>query len=263
MLFPDSERVIYDKNPLKEVISQVRFPTILRIREGQLADFQDIIRKDYPSYSEQEPTFAVPPEVPKELVTIVEQMSVPPGLVTHRFSTKDSRRFISLRDDFMALAETKYEKWESFREEIMKAGDALKRVYEPAFYSRVGLRYRDIISRHDLNLTNVRWQDLIKTHIIAELGDKNVSDAILRIQTRVIIKIPDIPNGQIMLNHGLVIPNGSNEKCYFIDADFSVERKEGVNEPFKILEKFNRLAGQLFRWAITERLHSAMEPRAI
>jgi uncharacterized protein (TIGR04255 family) len=263
MLFPDSERVLYDKNPLKEVISQFRFPTILRIREGQLADFQDIIRKDYPSYSEQEPSFAVPPEAPKELVTIVEQMSVPLGLVTHRFSTKDSRRFVSLRDDFMALAETKYERWESFKEEIIKAEDALKRVYEPAFYSRVGLRYRDIISRSELNLTKVGWQDLIKTHVIAELGDKNVSDAILRIQTRVIIKIPDIPNGQIMLNHGLVIPNGSNEKCYFIDADFSVERKEGINEPFKILEKFNRLAGQLFRWTITERLHSAMEPRAI
>lgn len=263
MLFPDSERVLYDKNPLKEVICQFRFPTILRIREGQLAAFQDIIRKDYPTYSEQEPSFAVPPEVPKEFVTIFEQMGVPPVLVTHRFSTKDAKRFISLRDDFMALAETKYERWESFREEIMKAENALRKVYEPAFYSRVGLRYRDIISRNDLNLTNVRWQDLIQTHIIAELGDKNVSDEILRIQTRAVIKIPDIPNGQIVLNHGLIIPSGSDEECYFIDADFSVERKEGVNEPFKILEKFNRLAGQLFRWAITKRLHSAMQPRAI
>ncbi len=263
MLFPESERVLYNKNPLVEVICQFRFPTILRIREGQLADFQDIIRKDYPAYSEQEPSFAVPPQIPKEFVTIVEQMSMPPGLVTRRFSTKDSKRFISLRDEFMALAETKYERWESFREEIVKAENALRRVYEPAFYSRVGLRYRDIISRRNLELTNVGWPDLIKTHIIAELGDKNVSDAILRIQTRVIIKIPDIPNGQIALNHGLIIPNGSDEECYFIDADFSVERKEGVDEPFKILDKFNRLAGQLFRWAITERLHSAMEPRAI
>ena len=263
MLFPDSERVLYDKNPLKEVISQFRFPTLLRIREGQLAGFQDIIGKDYPIYSEQEPFFAVPPEVPKELVTIVEQMNVPPALITHKFSTKDSRRFISLRDDFMALAETKYERWESFREEIMKAEAALKKVYEPAFYSRVGLRYRDLISLRSLNLTNVRWQDLIKPHVIAELGDKNVADAILRIKTQAVIKIPDIPDGQIMLNHGLVVPNGSNEQCYLIDADFSVEIKEGVNESFKILETFNRLAGQLFRWAITERLHSAMEPRVI
>jgi len=265
MLFPESERVLYKKNPLVEVICQFRFPTILRIREGHLANFQDMIRKDYPGYSEQEPSFGVPPQIPKELATVIEQMTIPmpPGLISHRFSTKDSKRFISLRDGSMALAERKYERWESFRKEIVKAESALKRVYEPALYSRVGLRYRDIISRRSLGLTKVGWQDLLKPHIIAELGDKDISGAILRIQTRVIIKIHDIPNGQVVLNHGLITPNGSDEQCYLIDADFSVERKEGVDEPFEILGGFNRMAGRLFRWAITERLHNAMEPRAI
>jgi len=263
MLFPESERVLYKKNPLVEVICQFRYPTILRIREGQLADFQDRIRKDYPGYSEQEPSIVVPPQIPKEFTAIIEQMKTPPGLASYRFSTRDSQRFISLRDEFMALAETNYEKWDSFIEEVMKAESALKEVYEPAFYSRVGLRYRDIISRRSLGLTNVGWQDLLKPHIIAELGDKDISGAILRIQTRVIIKIHDIPNGQVVLNHGLITPNGSDEECYLIDADFSVERKEGVDEPFEILGGFNRMAGRLFRWAITERLYNAMEPRAI
>jgi len=224
-----------------------------------------MIRKDYPVYSAQEPSFGVAPQVPKELISIIEQMNIPMPheLVVHRFSTKDSRRFVSLRDEFMALAETKYERWESLIEEIKKAESALRRVYEPAFYSRVGLRYRDIISRHSLELTNIKWQDLLQKHIIAELGDKEVSDAIRRIQTRVIIEIPDVPNGRIALNHGLIIPNGSAEECYLIDADFSVERQEGVDEPFKILYEFNRMAGRLFRWAIKEKLYKAMEPRAI
>jgi uncharacterized protein (TIGR04255 family) len=263
MLFPESERVLYKKNPLVEVICQLRFPTILRIREGHLADFQDMIRKDYPGYSEQEPSFVLPPQMPKEFAAIIEQMKTPPGLASYRFSTKDLQRFISLSDGFMSLAETKYERWESFKREIAKAENALKRVYEPALYSRVGLRYRDIISRRSLGLTEVGWQGLLKPYIIAELGDKDISDAILRIQTRVIIKIPDIPNGQVVINHGLITPNGSDEECYLIDADFSVDRKEGIDEPFEILDEFNRMAGRLFRWAITERLHKAMEPRAI
>ena len=265
MLFPESERVLYQKNPLVEVICQLRFPTILRIREGQPADFQDIIRKDYPVYTEQGPTVGIPPQLPKELASIIEQinMPVPAGLSIHRFSTLDSKRFISLRSEFVALAETSYERWELFREEAIKAENALKKVYTPAFYSRIGLRYRDIISRHDLGLDDVGWQDLLKRDVIAELGDKEVSDVITRIQTQVIMGIPDIPNGQITLNHGLIIPSESEEECYFIDADFSVERKEGVNEPFEILDEFNRMAGKLFRWAITERLHNAMEPRVI
>ena len=265
MLFPESERVLYKNNPLVEVICQFRYPTILRIREGQLADFQDKVRKDYPVYSEQEPSIGIPSQAPKELAAIIEQMNIPipPMLVIRRFSTKDSQRFVSLRDEFMALAETKYERWESFVEEVVKAESALKEVYNPAFYSRIGLRYRDMISRRKLKLINVGWQELLEPYIIAELGDKDVSDAIARIQTRTVIKISEIPDGQITLIHGLSKPPESDEECYMLDADFSVERKEGVGEPFEILERFNRLAGRLFRWAITERLHSAMEPRPI
>lgn len=265
MLFPESERVLYEKNSLVEVVCQFRFPTILRIREGQPADFQDRIRKDYPIYSEQDPSLAVPAQVPKELVAILEQikMPIPLGLVSHRFSNKELLRFISISDDFMAVAESKYKKWESFREEVEKAERALKEVYEPAFYSRVGLRYRNLISRRNLKLTNVGWQDLLQPYIVAELGDNHVSSAITRIQTRTVIKISEIPDGQITLIHGITKPPESDEECYIIDADFSVERKEGVDEPFKILARFNRLAGRLFRWTITERLHSAMEPRTI
>jgi uncharacterized protein (TIGR04255 family) len=265
MLFPESERVLYEKNPLAEVVCQFRYPTILRIREKQLADFQDIIRNDYPVYTEQEPSIGVSPQLPKELASLLEQVNIhfPSGLVVHRFSTKDLKRFISLRSDFVALAETNYEKWEFFIEEVIRTESALREIYTPAFYSRIGLRYRDIISRHDLGLDDVEWQDLLKPYFIAELGNEAVSEAITQIHTRVNMEIRDIPGGQIVLNHGLITPNGSAEECYLIDADFFVERKEGVDEYFEILAKFNRMAGRLFRWAITDKLHRAMEPRAI
>lgn len=265
MIFPESERVLYTTNPLVEVVCQFRFPTILRIREGQLAGFQDKIRKDYPIYSEQEPSFGLPQQAPRELAAIFEQIKIPipPALVTHRFYTKDSLRFISLSDEFMAVAATRYERWESFREELIKIERALQEIFEPNFYTRIGLRYRDLISRRSLKLTNVKWQELLQPYIIAELGDENVSDAISKIQIRTVIKISEIPDGQITLIHGLSKPPGSDEECYMIDADFSVERKEGVGEPFEILDRFNRLAGRLFRWAITERLYSAMGPRTI
>lgn len=265
MLFPESERVVYKINPLSEVICQFRFPTILRIRERQLADFQDKIRGIYPVYKEREPSIEITPQLPKELAAIIENINfpLPPGLVTHRFYTKDSKRFITLSDEFMALAETKYERWESFREEIIKAENALKEVYKPSFYSRVGLRYKDIISRNHLGLTKTEWHELLKPHIIAELGDKNISDAVFKIRTQAVININDIPEGQITLNHGLTKPTGSDEECYMIDADFSIERKEGIDEPFEILDRFHGLAGQLFQWAITKKLHIAMGPKSI
>src|SRR4030042_898777 len=250
MLFPDSKRVIYKKNPLVEVICRLRFPTILRIRERHLSDFQEMVRKDYPEYSEKEPSFEIPPQMPKGFVSVIEQMNIPipPGLTSYRFLTTDAKRFISLGDGFISLAETEYEKWESFREEMAKAEQSLVRVYEPALYSRVGLRYRDVISRKNLGLEGIGWQELLKPQMLGELGDEQISDNVMRIQTQVIIKIPDITDGQVVLKHGLVGPNGNDEECYLIDADFYIERKEGIDEPFKTLDKFNRMAGRLFRW---------------
>lgn len=264
MLFPESQRVVYKNNPLAEVICQFRFPTILRIGEGHLADFQDSIRNEYPIYTPQEPSIEVP-QLPKELSALKEHINIgiSGGPLVHRFATTDAKRFVSLAQDFLALAESKYERWELFRTEIQKGERALREVYNPVFYSRIGLRYRDIISRRRLGLDGVEWKELLKPHVTGELGDEVVSRSVNRIQTRAVIVIPDIPDGRITLTHGLGKPRESDEECYIIDADFSVERKEGINEPFKTLDKFNRLAGRLFRWAITEKLHSAMEPQAV
>jgi len=264
MLFPESPRVVYKKNSLAEVICQLRFPTILRIGASELADFQDKVRQDYPLYSLQEPSIEFP-QLPKELSSIIQQLNMPkpPGSTTHRFSTTDSQRFISLSQDFLALAETAYVNWNLFRGELEKAEKALREVYRPAFYSRIGLRYQNVISRKNLALADKKWEELIQTHIVAELGAREVADAIVATRTQSVIRTSDVPGGQVRLTHGLVKPPGSDEQCYLIDADFSIEQKEGLSEPFEILDRFNRLAGRLFRWAITDTLHGAMEPENI
>jgi uncharacterized protein (TIGR04255 family) len=264
MPFPESPRVVYGKNPLVDVICQLRFPTVLRIGAEQPADFQDKIRREYPLYSLQAPSIEFP-QLPKQLSAIIEQIGLPKplGSSTHRFSTSDSQRFVSLCQDFLALTESAYSTWEPFRDEMKKAENALQEAYSPAFYSRIGLRYKDVISRRKLGLTDAKWRDLLQPHIVAELGDPGVSDAVVATQTESVIKTPEVPGGQVRLIHGLVKSPESDEQLYMIDADFSIERREGLNEPFGILDKFNRIAGRLFRWAITDTLHMAMEPKTI
>ncbi len=264
MTFPNSPRVVYRKNPLVEVICQLRFPTILRIGVNGVADFQDKVRQEYPLYELQEPSFEFP-QFPKELSAILEQLHLPKpiGSVTHKFLTKDSQRFISLSQGFLALREAKYRRWESFKTEMEKAELALRELYQPAFYSRIGLRYRDVISRRALGLDGVKWRDLLQPHLLGELGAEDVADSVVQMHTRVVIQTPDVPGGRVTLTHGLVIAPETNEDCYALDADFAVEQKESIDEPFSILDKFNRLAGRLFRWAITETLHDAMGPKDV
>lgn len=50
MPFPQTERVQYKKSPLIEVISQLRFPPVLKIDSVSPANFQDEIRSDFPYF---------------------------------------------------------------------------------------------------------------------------------------------------------------------------------------------------------------------
>jgi uncharacterized protein (TIGR04255 family) len=67
--FPDSDRVIYDRNPLIEVICQLRFPPILRVDSEVPARFQEQIRDDFPLLTEED--FTVLPDLSPELSQIV------------------------------------------------------------------------------------------------------------------------------------------------------------------------------------------------
>ena len=50
---------------------------------------------------------------------------------------------------------------------------------------------------------------------------------------------------------------------YFIDADISIEQRTEPNASFKLLDHFNRIAGNIFRWAISDTLRNALESEPI
>ena len=61
MLFSDRPRTQYPNHQLREVICQLRFPTILSINSTEPADFQDMIRDAFPQYIRRQ---EAPPKLP-------------------------------------------------------------------------------------------------------------------------------------------------------------------------------------------------------
>ncbi len=263
MPFKESARVIYSNNPLAEVICQFKFPPILRIGAGDIAGFQDKIREEYPLYEAKDPTFELV-NFPKELSELFGKFSFPKpmGITNHRFLTKDKKQVVSLSQEFIAVSDTDYRQWESFKQAIEKGEAALTQEFKPAFYSRIGLRYRDLIIPENLHLEDKEWSDLLQSHIAGELADESVRDNISEIRTRAIIQLPEVPGAHVTLVHGLIREPGKPDG-YMIDADFSLEKEEGIDGTLSILDEFNGLAGRLFHWAISDALHKAMEPKNI
>src|SRR6266852_4598802 len=116
MAFPESARVIYQHNPLEQVICELRFPTILKISASEPADFQDRIREVYSTYTKQAPASGVPDDFSRVLAQF--GIPVPTQSVAHTFATEDGSRSIGLTQDYVSVTARKYRLWEELFAEI-------------------------------------------------------------------------------------------------------------------------------------------------
>lgn len=260
MNLPEFKRVIYKRNPLMEVVCQLRFPPILKISHQEPVEFQDEIRFQYPLF---ETTRA---QVPSEISKIAQQFGLPlQSDIAYSFKSEDQRWNLSITKDFIALTTSSYERYEQFKQRLEEALNIFERIYKPSFYTRVGLRYQDLIVRSKLGIEDKNWSELIAKHIASELYDPELSSSIQSIVKNLILKTE---NGQINLNHGLVSVKESQENndeiAYLFDADFYTEQKiEGNGDVWNVLNQFNQSAGRFFRWSITDTLHNAMQPQPV
>ena len=262
MPFPETPRVVFQNNPLEEVVCQLRFPEILQISTMDPAGFQNRIRERYPLYARQEEA-GFPEGLPKIVADIFAHIPLPkPGEgMVYKFLTEDSKRFISLSRGFLAITERNYKRWESFSEEVARAMDALEEEYHPAFYSRIGLRYVDVISRMKLGLEGEPWDSLVNPAVAGILADEVFRPRVRETRSEVLLELDESETrkGFAKLRHGLVNPEDGDE-AYLFDVDFFTVGRSAGTDVARILARFNRLAGNLFRWAITPKLAKALGP---
>ena len=260
MYLPEFERVIYERNPLIEVVCQLRFPPILKISHQEPVKFQEEIRSQYPLFETNKVN------VPPEILDITQNFNLSlPQDTSYNFKSEDKKWSLSITKDFIALTTSSYERYEQFKERLEAALSIFERIYEPSFYTRIGLRYRNLIIRSKLETQGKSWSELIANHIASELHNSDLSPAIQAVMKELTLKIE---GKKVNFKHGLVTvknsQGGEEETAYLFDADFYTEEKiRRDNNVWHILNRFNRTAGKLFRWSITNTLHDAMRPQPV
>ena len=178
---------------------------------------------------------------------------------THEFSSADKQWVVSLTREFLALTCRHYERWERFRDTLRGPLDALLEIYTPSFYTRVGLRYIDLIRRSVLGLDQVGWDQLLKPWVAGPFGSPEIASTVEHAASDFLIAVPEIES-RLRVRHGVVLHPDSQESCYLIDADFFDERRTEITDVFPRFDALNRQAGLFFRWCIRDRLHEAMRP---
>jgi uncharacterized protein (TIGR04255 family) len=163
---------------------------------------------------------------------------------------------------FLALSTKKYERREDFRKHLDAPLKALIDIYNPSAFSRIGLRYIDIIKRSELNLKDIPWTELLKSHVLWLLSSNEINKNIRSFQAQCEIELDD-ETSMARIITGLVDGQESDEECFMIDTDFFTTKRTDISDVGGKLDYFHIQGARLIQWLVKDRLHKAMEPEEI
>ena len=258
-MFSNEERFILRCNQLAEVICQLRFPDILIIGTKSPADFQEAIRDQFPVYTIRNEASAPKISGTPGNMRVENQ----PVIINHQFASADNIWRINMTTNFISLTCTRYTRWEDFAAMLDKPLAAFIKTYHPAYFSRVGLRYLNFISRNRLSLEQMPFHALIEPAYLGPLAEEDVQEAaVARCGVDVEMAIRGGCRVKIHAGPGLVKQNGQsdNEPRFIFDQDLFINGNIPVNTSAGALHTLHSQAFSIFRGAITDTLFEAMDP---
>jgi len=267
MLFQPEERVIYKHNPLVSVICQLRFPLDLRIDVTMPAEFQQQIRANFPIAHEDsdgqglQVAEDISQHFPQELLDVLSTR------INRRFlfSSRDRTWTITLTNSFVALETNNYVGWEDFRQNLQLMLNAITQTYQVNFFTRIGLRYQNVIDRTVLGLENSPCNALVSDLVLGPLATSESSESVYEHNGTFLIQLENSEE-VARVRYGLVTEKDGDPTnvMFMLDHDFftkdDVETEAG--DVIKRVNVFNTSNRGLFRRCVTAKLHDAMVPEA-
>ncbi len=258
-MFSQEPRCRYQNSQLAEVICQLRFPEILTIEANVPAAFQEAIRNEFPLYSvRQESPAPVLTGNPGNL-----SVKSQPQTNNYQFASADGIWRVNLTSKFISLSCNRYTCWEDFAAMLDKPLAAFIQVYRPAFFSRVGLRYLNFISRKALNLEDTPFRELMQPAYLGILAQEDVPEEITgRCSMEAEVALRGGCKCKLHAGPGMVKRgNQQDQEIKFIfDQDLYMDGNVPVNVSAGALQILHGHAFSIFRGAITDTLHDAMLP---
>ena len=261
-MFSNEPRCLYRKNPLAEVICQLRFPEILTISANPPVEFQEAIRGEFPQFLRRQDVPA--PRITGTPGNFTLQNQAPS--INYQFASQDGRWRINLTGKFISLTCANYTCWEDFAQMLDKPLAAFIRIYKPAYFERIGLRYVNIISRQALGVEDLPFSQLIQPCYLGPLALEDVKEtSAARCNLDAELAIRGGCRAKLHAGPGLIKRGNQQDKevKFIFDQDLFLPGQVPVNLSAGALHTLHSQADAIFRGAITPALHQAMEPEEV
>ena len=136
----------YTNTPLGDVTCQLAFPQNLKISTAPPVGFQEKIKVLFPLFSLTQDKTA------------------------YNFMSTDQRWQLVLGKGSLILVARQYDGWENFSKHLQRVMPALEQEYPPQFLLRADLRFRNIIRKSVLGVTDKEWNQLIQAKWTGDLA---------------------------------------------------------------------------------------------
>ncbi len=262
MFLSDYPAPHFERNQLVEVICQLRFPTILSIDAREPADFQESIRSMFPRYAVRKEQ--LPPKLIGAGTPNAKLESISP-INNYHFVSMDGRWKLNLTKNFIALSTVTYPGWEKFAGQFDLPLAEFIRIYQPAVFERIGLRYLNAFSRTALGLEHTPWRELFADAYLGPLVHEDIQEQnFTKVSQDTEVTLGGC-RARIHSGTGLLkrnIPNAppDNEVKFILDLDLSMPAQTEPRLAAAGLETLHRHASSIFAAAITDTMRSALHP---
>ena len=260
MLFEQTKRVKYAKCPLKSVICQIRFPSILAITNDLPVAFQETLRETYPDFQ----------QLLEEQNQIVldknnEDSTPKPRFIqnkskNYKFSTADKKYSINLTNTFISLTTSDYTTWEDFKSHFVSPLYSFMQIYKPAYFSRIGLRYIDAFNYEVYGLTDATLNLFFNHAVLGCFSEEKLSEHIRSLQQSFELDLPNGYYARILTTKAHI--TGEQQPSLIFDSDFiSASRCSALNtEVESIMDSLHCEASGFIHWVISDKMEALMEP---
>jgi uncharacterized protein (TIGR04255 family) len=250
----DQPRVIFDRNPLQNVIAQLRFPTIFALEQpAGVAGFQERIRDDYPKAEGRSQQLSV--------VVSPGGISAPttqPG--PWRFLSKDGSWVAALAPDFVSLETTNYQRFEGFVDRARRLFEVAGETLGLSVRGRLGLRYINQL-RHPDARTVDDWRKYLENDLLGAVGGELLREHVVQAFQQIVLSLDA---GGMTIRHGFVRED-EEQSSYLLDLDAYDDREASFSsdEVIEKLTMFKRWTWNAFRRSITDEMATYLGPKEL
>lgn len=132
---PPVQSKTFQRNYIQVAVLELRFPTLLELESKAPIELQKALRKEYPHFS-------------KQRAVSLESTPVEAG-ARYLFTSRDQKWTVTLKPDALAIETPKYESFERLMDRATHVLEASRSQIDSDFFTRVGLRYVNVIPVRD------------------------------------------------------------------------------------------------------------------